>query len=308
MRLENLNQIPFNTSLMGVIKGVFDYYDIKITNGMAYGGSGHAFLINIHEVVCPSGPYCWKYNKFFELVKNLGVEIIDLGFFHKEHTADERNKVEQKLRAHLDRGLPGLAQNMENQTILGYDDNQLLLAQPWNPECDVTPPTLTFGTWKEFGAEIHATFFAFKKVLPKDEATIIKESLRYAVDLFKNPAQYNWEKYRIGSGAYDNWIKALEQRKAHAHGNWWNAMVWAECRKMAGEYFTELADKYKDETSRLAQELSALYKEIAGLFYKISNKEMKAEEKIPLLKDTKMKDENAVQKIEEFLKVFEKTQ
>lgn len=304
MKLENLNQTPFNTSLMGVVKGVFDYYDIKITNGMVYGGSGHAFLINIHDVVCPSGPYCWKYEKFYELVKNLGVEIINLGFFHKDHTVDDRNKVEQKMREHLDAGMPGLAQNMENQTILGYDDNQLLLAQPWNPECDFTPPTLTFGNWKEFGDEIHASFAAFKKVEAKDEATIIKQSLSYAVDLFKNPDHYNWEKYRIGSGAYDNWIKALEQGNFSAHGNWWNAMVWAECRKMAGEYFSEIADKYKDKASGLTKELSTLYKEIAGLFFKISNKEMKTEEKIPLLKDAKAKDETAVQKIEELLKVL----
>ena len=56
VKIENLKMPPFNTSLMGVLKGVFDYYDIKISSGMAYAGSGHAFLINIHEVVCTSGP------------------------------------------------------------------------------------------------------------------------------------------------------------------------------------------------------------------------------------------------------------
>lgn len=296
---------PFNTSLMGVIKGVLDYYDIKISNGMAYGGSGHAFLINVHEVVCPSGPYCWKYQKFFQLVKNLGVEIIDLGFFHKGSTADERKKVEQALREYLDAGMPGLAQNMENQSILGYDDNHFILAQPWDIECEVTPPTLTFETWKEFGDEIHATFLVFKKVPQKDEATIIKESLHYAVDVFKNPDQYNLEKYRIGSGAYDNWIEALKQGKAHAHGNWWNATVWSECRKMAGEYFAEIADKYKDEISSLTKELSAQYMDIADLFKKISDKKMAAEKKIQLLRQAKFKDEEAVKKIGALLKFLD---
>ena len=304
MKLQNLNMIPFNTSLMGVLKGVFDYYDIKMTNGMAYGGSGHAFLINIHDVVCPSGPYCWKYNKFFELVKNLGIEIIDLGFFHNKHKVDDRNKVELKMRKYLDAGMPCLAQNMENQTIIGYDDNQFLLAQPWNPECEFTPANLTFGSWKEFGSAIHATFFAFKKVPTKEKTTIIKQSLSYAVDLFKNPDQYNFEKYRIGSGAYDNWIKALEEGKADDHGNWWNAMVWAECRKMAGEYFAEIADTHKGKTSELARELSTQYSGVAGRLFKIGNKETKAQEKIQLLKDTKEKDETAVRKIEELLKVF----
>jgi len=302
MKIENLKMPPFNTSLMGVFKGVLDYYDIKISNGMAYGGSGHAFLINIHEVICPSGPYCWKYEKFFELVKNLGVEITNLGFFDKKSTVDERNKVEQAVRQHLDAGLPCSVMNMDNQVINGYDDKGFLLVQPWCIECDVTPPTLTFGTWAEFGNELHVNFFVFKKIPEKDDAAIIKESLRYAVDLFKNPDQYNFEKYKIGSGAYDNWIKALEQGKAHKHGNWWNGMVWSECRKMAGEYLAEIADKYEDKHSNLAKELSAQYMDIAELFKQISDKEMTAEKKILLLKQAKAKDEEAVQKIEEFVK------
>lgn len=305
MKIENLKMPPFNTSLMGVIKGVLDYYDIKISNGMAYAGSGHAFLINVHEVVCPSGPYCWKYDTFYKLLQNLGLETIDLGFFHKGSTVDERKKLEQALREHLDAGMPGLAQNMDNQIIKGYDDEKLLLVQPWTQCCDATPATLTFETWDEFGKEIHATFLAFKKVPKKDDAVIIKESLHYAVDLFKNPDQYNLEKYRIGSGAYDNWIKALEQGKAHAHGNWWNATVWSECRKMAGEYFAEIADKYKDEISSLTKELSAQYMDIADLFKQISDKEMAAEKKIQLLRPAKFKDEEAVKKIGALLKLLD---
>ncbi|MGB3479361.1 MAG: hypothetical protein WBB67_09390 [bacterium] len=305
MKLQNLKMPPFNTSLMGVIKGVLDYYDIKISNGMAYAGSGHAFLINVHEVVCPSGPYCWKYDTFYKLLQNLGLETIDLGFFHQGSTADERKKVEQALCEYLDADMPGLAQNMDNQIINGYDHEKLLLLQPWTQCCDTTPAKLTFGTWDEFGKEIHATFLAFKKVPKKDDAVIIKESLRYAVDLFKNPDQYNLEKYRIGSGAYDNWIKALEQGKAHAHGNWWNATVWSECRKMAGEYFAEIADNHKDEISSLSKESSAQYKDIADLLKQISDKEMTAEKKIPLLKQAKAKDEEAIQKIGALLKLLD---
>ena len=305
MKLENLKMPPFNTSLMGVIKGVFDYYGIKVSNAMLFGGSGHAFLMNIHEVICPSGPYCWKYSKFFELVKNLGVEIIDLGFFDKNHTTEDRNKVEQQLREHLDAGMPGLSQNMENQTILGYENDQFLLAQPWNVECEYTPPTLTFKTWEEFGNEIHASFLAFKKVEPKDEAVIIRESLRYALDLFKNPENYSFEKYTIGAEAYDIWIKALEQGNAHAHGNWWNGMVWSECRNMASLYFAEIAEKYKDEVSKLAQDVSAQYKDISKLLEQISDKEMESAQKIPLLKQAKEKEETAVKKIEQFLNLLD---
>jgi hypothetical protein len=306
MKLENLKQSSLCTSLMGVLRGVLDHYDIKIGDAKAFGGSGHAFLINIHEVVCPSGPYVWKYDKFFELLKNMGVEITDLGFFHKGSTADERGKIEQTVRRHLDAGSPCSVMNMDNQLINGYDDKGFFLTQPWDPKCDVTPPKLTFGTWAEFGDEIHACFMVFKKVLEKDNVTIIRESLQYAVDLFKNPSQYSFEKYKIGSGAYDNWIKALEGGTAHEHGNWWNAMVWSECRKMASGYFDEIAEKYDNKISALAKELSAQYRELAELLKRISDKEMKVAEKIPLVKQAMMKDETAVQKIEEFIRIFEK--
>lgn len=306
MKIDTIKQTPFNTSLMGVIRGVFDYYDIKISNGMAYGGTGHAFMINIHDVVCPSGPYCWKYDGFIRLLQNLGLKMTDLGFFHKDHKIEERNRLEEILRTHLDNKLACSMQNMDNQIIYGYDEKGLLLIQPWGPECDVTPPTLTFGTWDEYKGEIHASYFFYRKVPPADEATIIRDSLHYALDLFRNPSRYTFDKYKIGGEAYDNWINSHEQGTAHEHGNWWNATVWGECRTMASEYFTEIAGKYPGETFTIAQGLSRQYKEIAELLKQISDKEKPGSEKIPLLKQAKEKELEAIHQIGQFLKEFEK--
>ncbi|MGB3340277.1 MAG: hypothetical protein WBB37_02210 [bacterium] len=306
MKIDTIKQAPFNTSLMGVIRGVLDYYEIKVSNGMAYGGSGHAFMINIHDVVCPSGPYCWKYDGFVRLLQNLGLKMTNLGFFHKDNKIEERNKVEEILRQHLDDKRACSIQNMDNQIIYGYDDKGLLLIQPWGPECKVTPATLTFSTWDECGSEIHAAFFFYRKVPPADELTIIRDSLHYALDLFKNPTKYAFDKYVIGAGAYDSWMKAHEQGTAHDHGNWWNATVWSECRAMAAEFFTEIARNYSGEASTIAQDLSRQYKEIAELLKQVSDKEKPAVEKIPLLKQTKDKELAAIQKIEQFLQEFEK--
>ncbi|MBN2621358.1 hypothetical protein JXB22_09755 [candidate division WOR-3 bacterium] len=306
MKIDNIKQACFNTSLMGVIRGVLDYYGIKKSNGMAYGGSGHAFLINIHEVVCPSGPYCWKYDGFYRLLRNLGLQVTDLGFFHKDRKMEERKRMEDILRQHLDAKRACSTQNMDNQIIYGYDDRGFLLTQPWGSECDVTPATLTFGTWDEYGDEIHAIYLVYQMIQPADDETIIRDSLRYARDLAKNPKKYAFEKYTIGVEAYDVWIRAHEQGTAHAHGNWWNATVWSECRAMAAEYFTEIGEKYNGGVSAIGQELSVLYKDIAGLLYQVSDQEKPGAEKIPLLRQTKEKELGAVQKIEQFLQEFEK--
>lgn len=306
MQIENIKQPPFNTSMMGVICGVMEHYGINISNGRAYGASGHAFMINIHDVVCPSGPYCWKYDGFHKLLLNLGLEMRDLGFFHKDHTKDDRNKVEDIVRQHLDAKRVCAMQNMDNQIIYGYDDKGFLLIQPWGECCDVTPATLTFGTWDEYGDEIHANYFFFQKRHPADEATVIRDSLHYALDLYKNPKRYAFDKYTIGAEAYDVWVKAHEQGTAHAHGNWWNATVWSECRAMAAEYFKELGGQLDGATSTIAGELNAMYTEIAGLLNQISDKEKPSAEKIPLLKQTKDKEIAALQKIEQFLEEFVK--
>lgn len=306
MKLDNIKQAPFNTSLMGVIRGVLDYYEIKVSNGMAYGGSGHAFMINIHDVICPSGPYCWKYDGFYKLLRNIGLQMMDLGFFSKNQKIEERKRMEDILRQHLDAKRACSMMNMDNQIICGYDDKGFLLVQPWGSCCDVTPPTLTFGTWDELGDEIHANYFFYQKIHPADEATIIRDSLHHALDLFKNPKRYAFDKYTIGAGAYDIWISAHEQGTAHAHGNWWNATVWSECRAMAAEYFKEIAEKYNGNVSTIAGELNTQYKDIAELLNQVSDKEKAAAEKIPLLKQTKDKEMGAIKKIEQFLQEFEK--
>ena len=57
MRLHGLKQPPYNTTMMGVVKGALDYYGISRTPGEAFVLSGHAFVMNVHEELCPSGPY-----------------------------------------------------------------------------------------------------------------------------------------------------------------------------------------------------------------------------------------------------------
>lgn len=301
MNLTNIKQPPYNTSIMGVIRGVLDYYDIKVSDAMAFAGSGHAFLINIHEVICPSGPYVWNYDGFIRLLRNLGLETIDLGFVHAGSAAAERGELEQKLRQHLDQGAPGSVCNMDNQIITGYESDHFLLTQPWSCVTDITPPTLTFGTWAEFGKEIHANFFAFKKIAAATENKVIRDSLEYAVDLFDNPGKYSMPKYGIGALAYDNWVKGVEQGHGKEHGNWWNGTVWSECRSQAADYFAEIAGKVPAAAAASARDLSTAYREIAGGLERISDKEMDQAEKIGIIKALKKTEINAVNSIKGML-------
>jgi hypothetical protein len=255
---------------MGVVKGTLDYNGIKASDAWAFGGSGHAFLINIHKQLCPSGPYCWKYDEFYRLLRNLGLEMTDLGFFHKGSTSAERAAVEKQLREHLDAGRVCSFCNMENQLICGYDEKGLLLSRPWDCSPEITPATLSSGSWPEFGDEVHVNFFVFRPVESRDERTIVRDSLRYAVEVFRNPTKYSLDGYGIGPDAYDNWAAAAPEHGS-SHGNWWNGAVWSECRKMAGAYFAEIAAR-RPEIAVHAGQLSSAYAEIAALLEKVADK------------------------------------
>ena len=58
MKIERLAMPRFNTTMMGVLKCALDYYKIDVDAPTVFVASGHAFLINIHQQLCPSGPYC----------------------------------------------------------------------------------------------------------------------------------------------------------------------------------------------------------------------------------------------------------
>lgn len=305
--IPNLKMHPFETTLMGVLKGVADYFDIAVSDAWLFGGSGHAFLINIHEQLCPSGPYVWNYEPFYSLVRNLGVSMKDLGFFSAESTPGERAKIEEVLKKNIDAGNPCSLLNMENQLISGYDDSHFIVEKPW-PKVDlpITPKTLTFQTWKELGDEMHINFFTFAKTGKADDETIIKESLSYALDLTQNPDRHREreEPYHIGLKAYDVWIKAIKDGHGTSHGNWWNGTVWWECRRMASRYFSEIAQKYQGKISKKATELSNQYKKIAKLLKRASDKKLADNEKIQTLQEAQKAEEFCINKIEELLNVL----
>jgi|ETNmetMinimDraft_35_1059890.scaffolds.fasta_scaffold50245_2 hypothetical protein len=285
MIIEGLQVPPFNTTLMGVVRGVTDLYGYSYSDAMLYGGTGHAFAMNIHEGLCPSGPYCWKSERFDALLRNLGVVRTDLGFFSSESSASERVAVEATIKEHLDRGQPCALANMENQLITGYDDTGFLTSQPWLPHADFPPGHLTWGSWAELGEEIHINFFTFERVPPAGAPDIVLESIECAVDMSRHPESYTDEPYGFGPLAYEKWIGAVEKGHGSEHGNWWNGTVWAECRARASDYLRKLGQLHPE----LGQSMTGLaesYAAIADHLAKASDKELDDAEKIRLLRES----------------------
>lgn len=305
MELKNIKVYSYNTTLIGVIKSVSEYFNFDYSDAMIFGGSGHAFLINLHNQLCPSGPYCWKYDGFLKLLENLGILMQDLGFFHPQSTSEQREMIEQNLIEKIKNGLPCSLINLENQLILGYNRNRFQLGQPWGDKPELTPSSLSFKTWKEFGYNYHVTFFAFNKKEPNNELTSITDSIKYAIDLFENPQKYELNKdYGIGLNAFENWEKAINNHD-NSHGNFWNSAVWSECRKMASLYFVELSKKLNGSLKEINTKLSKLYLETSSLLKQIGNDKINIEEKINSIRKAKQNEIECIKNLKELIKTNE---
>jgi hypothetical protein len=57
-----------------------------------------------------------------------------------------------------------------------------------------------------------------------------------------SPEPYQSRGCEIGYGAYKTWISGVEKQGGHCHGNWWNGMVWLECRRQAARFFEEIRE------------------------------------------------------------------
>lgn len=282
MQLSALHQPPFNSTLFGVIRGVAAYYGLPYTDAFLYGASGHAFLMNIHTTICPSGPYCWNMEPFGPLLANLGLVMTDLGFYHAGSTPAERAALEARLKAKLDAGQPCSLLNMEHQLITGYDDTGFLAAKPW-PGMDFPPAHLTFGSWTEIASDCHITFFAFTRCAPVADITAVAAGLRYGADLYQHPERHSGGDYAVGAGAYRNWISALESgQNVDSHGNWWNATVWSECRQYAAAFLDEVVAAYP-AVATTAHALAADYRAISAAIRQVGDKDTANASKVALL-------------------------
>ncbi|MBK34676.1 MAG: hypothetical protein CME26_03985 [Gemmatimonadetes bacterium] len=103
------------------------------------------------------------------------------------------------------------------------------------------------------------------------------------------PSAYTSEPYGMGPDGYSNFIEAVEAGHGSSHGNWWNATVWAECRRMASACFTEVADE--------GAHVAAVYASIGSGLEKVSDKEMDKNEKLGHLTRLLEEEQSAIEEV-----------
>ena len=117
-KLEGLEGTKRYIAHIGCIEECLNYLGADISTPWLYGGTGHAFIINIPNDLCPSGPTAWYTDMLFQLAPNLGYRSEGVKFSKEDanvnlskkdngSTFSEKQKEAWDLvRASIDQGLP----------------------------------------------------------------------------------------------------------------------------------------------------------------------------------------------------------
>jgi len=254
-RLDGLAWVPRATSHMGCLEGCVRRLGIQMSPGWLYGGTGHAFFINVDEDLCPSGPHSWPYFHVVpKLGKNLGLQV-DVHATHKSHKdfAERQEAIWGAVRGAIDRGFPCYGWHYEFIVIAGYDETAYLLSGPMDAPRG----------WREFGASSAPGFVEIAVVRRREAAqdrTVAKDALTFATQLAKSrEGRADWG----GFAAYDKWVKGLESGgEISSDGSGYHAAIWAECRGFAVEFLQEAGRRLGDGGGELFERAAGHYAQV----------------------------------------------
>jgi hypothetical protein len=269
-KLENPRWKPRWVSHLGCIKGCLEYLNLGVSDAWLFGATGHAFIINIHQVVCPSGPTAWNYESLFMLGKNVGYNINGVWALKSHPDFSQKQKLAwEHAKKAIDQGIPCYGWELdipEFYLVYGYDDEGYYFS---GPGCDSGKGPKS---WKELG-DTGIGVLEMYSVHPgqgADDIKTIKDAFEFVLEHSKNPKKWIYPKYKAGSAGFDNWIQALENGKADGFGMAYNSAVWSECRMFAVEFLMEAKDRLGEKFNALFGQAITHYKAVAQNLIKVT--------------------------------------
>lgn len=242
--LDELKWQPMWVSHMGCIKSGLDYLGVGISRPWLYGGTGHAFIINMYKDACPSGPTAWNTRMLFHLAPNLGYSAEGIKQWKDDSRlfAKKQKEAWDLVRASIDQGLPCYGWQMEHPDfylIHGYDKTGYYYSGCEHSEVQGPLPWRELGTWDVTMVEVY-------RIEPQDPAPVdetVKSALTLAIRYAEHPEESILPGYSSGPAAYDIWAESIEAGTACRDGHAYNADVWLECREMAVDFLKEAKTK-----------------------------------------------------------------
>jgi hypothetical protein len=268
--LQNCQWDPRWVAHLGCVKGCLNFLGIEVSDAWLYGGTGHAFAINLHEEVCPSGPTAWDTSKLFELGTNLGYKVDGVfGLKDQEGFPERQQCAWEHARQAIDQGLPCYGWELEipeYYVVYGYDDVGYYYS---GPGCDGGKGPKP---WQELGDTGIGVLemYSVRAGEAADDATTVREALAFALEHATSPTKWIHERYKAGPEGFDSWIRALEDGRASDMGMRYNTGVWLECRRNAVGFLEEARARLAGRADALFDEARARYVTVSEALNRVS--------------------------------------
>jgi hypothetical protein len=270
-KLDDLRWKCMWTSHLGCIKGCLEYLGVDVSDAWLFGTTGHAFIINVHERVCPSGPTAWNTQMLSKLGANVGYKEEIITAVKADRDFEKKQELAwNTIKKAVDDGVPCYGWELdvpEFYVVYGYDDRGYYVS---GPKCDEGKGPKP---WREVGdTQIGCLeMYTVRRGEPAEDATAVKEALGFALEFAGSPKKWVYPKYAAGLGAYDLWIGALQNATADGWGMAYNAAAWGECRDFAHKFLREAAERFKGQVVAHFYKAAGHYKAVAENLKKVAD-------------------------------------
>ena len=255
---------------LGCLQGCLHYLGVDVSDGWLFGATGHAFVLNVHDELCPSGPTAWKAEPIHRLGKGLGYGIdLALAFKAQEDFGAKQELAWQKTRAAIDAGLPCYGWELdipEYYVIFGYDGGGYHFKGPGCDDGKGPKPWRSVGDTRIGVLEMYVV----KPGSRAEDVAVVKAALQFAVDFARDASPWTFDGYTGGLAGYDTWITSLEKGSADGFGAAYNTAVWSECRTHAVAFLREAGSRLSPELQPLVAECLVHYTAIANCMNEVA--------------------------------------
>jgi hypothetical protein len=221
------------------------------------GTTGYAFVMAVHDELCPSGPTMFDWGMLDHGVNVLGRSTLVFGCSDC-YTGDRRN---DRTRAHCREAYDLVARETaagrpcvlwgvyvpEFGVAVGVEDDAFHVKTFREVTGEPQPP-VPYDTLDAPGGPY---VMAFPTATDLSCNTLHGErfAIGHAVQLLE--ARSPFKQYGFGLRAYERWIAALEVNRADMFGNAYNAQCWAEAKRSAHAFLPRVAARHPDAAPAL---------------------------------------------------------
>jgi len=269
-RLDGLREKPAWITHLGCHLGCIEYLGLEISRAWVYGGTGHAFAINIHQQLCPSGPTAWRTEIVDRLASNLGYLVDGVRAHRSQDDFSARQAIAWALvRGCTDTGVPCYGWELgmpEWYVITGYDEGGYYFSGPAADQARQPLP------WQEL-ATGEIGWLCVQCVLPcehEPDDVIVAQALEFALD--SATGKFTDPNYTAGPAAFVLWAHALDTGIADRFGTGYNAACWRECREQAVAFLEEARERLTGRADALFEEAATHYAAVAAALTAVSKR------------------------------------